>query len=460
MIINAASLRLIILITIAILLFIWNFSFGFNIGLPLSLLWLACIGGISIEYCKTGLLNALSLKNYFLLQFLLIHCIGFYCFCLRKDLGLANYYHSDQEVTYALWISIVGILTFHVFEKIGSKCQVKQICIEYSYTHLYSSKGQKWLLLITFSILVWLLFWLAIGGIPLTISGYHGEVRTNVGKGLGFLEAFASSIQNCIFLLIITSLLPKKIVKSDFLIGCFVLCLLNLLNNNRSSLVFSIVNIAVAYTYMKMKFNLKQVLISVVFIVILAGGIGAFRNGRINLLSIGSSIATEANVEFDNYVETFNMFRGRPFLYGSTLFPIITVPIPRSILPNKDEFLTAGMYFKEEHGHSHIRVGERLSFIGELYMNYGVPGVVVGMSFIGLFMGILLNKFTPSNIWSVYFYVQTTSFFVGLVAGDIVTIVISFFMANIVPVTFLILTKAVFINCHAKKNYNRNNLLA
>ena len=106
-------------------------------------------------------------------------------------------------------------------------------------------------------------------------------------------------------------------------------------------------------------------------------------------------------------------------------------------MPDKDKYLTAGNYFKEYHNHTHIRVGERISYVGELYLNFGFPGIILGMVLVGILLSVVDGSLDASSVLSVYLYLQFINTFSGLNAGDIATTVIGFFMNNLLVVTSL-----------------------
>lgn len=78
------------------------------------------------------------------------------------------------------------------------------------------------------------------------------------------------------------------------------------------------------------------------------------------------------------------------FQDGATLSPLLYAFIPRFIAPNKPESSATGRIFNREFDISgdpdtYISVGQ----LGELYWNYGWPGLVIGMLMIGAIMAML-----------------------------------------------------------------------
>lgn len=78
------------------------------------------------------------------------------------------------------------------------------------------------------------------------------------------------------------------------------------------------------------------------------------------------------------------------FQNGATISPLLYAFVPRIILPNKPDNSVSGRIFNKEFNISpdpdtYISTGH----VGELYWNYGWPGLTIGMLIIGGFMAIL-----------------------------------------------------------------------
>jgi hypothetical protein len=86
-----------------------------------------------------------------------------------------------------------------------------------------------------------------------------------------------------------------------------------------------------------------------------------------------------------------------PFEHGYTLLPMLTTFIPRLIWADKPSIPTGQIMNKD----FHVSEGEDTyispSHLGELYWNFGWPGVVVGMSIIGALFGYVGARFDLSK---------------------------------------------------------------
>jgi hypothetical protein len=143
--------------------------------------------------------------------------------------------------------------------------------------------------------------------------------------------------------------------------------------------------------------------------------------------------------EFDNYVKVIEVVPDNLGLQkGKTILPLFTNPIPRSILPQKDDFKPAGVIFKEYMGHYHIRVGERMTLVGELFMNFHIFGVILGMFIFGSVTAFVQKKLYPKdkNPLMVLLYCLTLMGLIGQIAGDIVSATLGY-VQLILPILVL-----------------------
>jgi hypothetical protein len=89
-----------------------------------------------------------------------------------------------------------------------------------------------------------------------------------------------------------------------------------------------------------------------------------------------------------------------PFQGGTTLEAIPLAFIPRLIWPDKPDVPT-GLLFNHEFFHGQWDTYISPSHLGELYWNFGWPGMLVGMSCIGLILGLVARAFNLRDHMSV-----------------------------------------------------------
>jgi hypothetical protein len=86
-----------------------------------------------------------------------------------------------------------------------------------------------------------------------------------------------------------------------------------------------------------------------------------------------------------------------PFQNGYTLSPLLTVFVPRILWPNKPDVPTGRLVNKAFHVSDQAETNISPSHLGELYWNFGWPGVVIGMTCIGLLLGFLGARYDLSQ---------------------------------------------------------------
>ena len=403
-----------------------------------------CTGRLAWSFCKTNEFLIFDPLNYFLLNYFFIHGIGYFCYLSRLSIGISEYEHNSSLIQTALIVSIVALLTMFVAFWIGSR--------GYSvYNHINSSphdnetvyvNEKTWIILILFIFLSFSLLWALMGGVPFFTPGFHESGRAEMGQGLGLVEAICNTFVSVSSFYYIWKILRGE--KFNMFSGLYFLCVIALLtlNDSRSAVVGYCLQFAMIYYFCARHFSLKSYITGAFLVILFAAAMGVqrARSSEGGWIELGAVLSTEMFVEFDNYVETFNMYEDKGGLGGSTLLPVLTVPVPRAILPDKDKYLTAGNYFKEYHGHWHIRVGERMTYIGELLLNWGIPGVIIGMIIMGLFLSFVVCGFKQFNdVLSIFLLINFSFFPIGFIAGDIVTNIVGFFMTNIWFIFFYVL---------------------
>lgn len=407
-----------------------------------AVLFFICFYGILKSYYKTGIVGLFEFKNYFLIHFFYIHGLGYFSFMVREELGISEYNHASALLHHALQISIIAILvlliSYNLTIRSSSVCRIADIGkISGSFNKI---KRKKWVKVLVFAFGMFCAYWFIMGVVPFFSPGFHESGRTEYGKGLGIIETLSKNSLNCTLFYYLWQLNKKKRFDKFSIFYLLTCVLIFILNDERGGLIHYLLSIAFLFYYCVKPFSIKQYLVGLIGIVALAGLIGVMRGegegkyevDETRLYQMSLEIGQEMAVEFDNYVETFNMFKNSSYLGGTTLIPIFTIPVPRSIFSSKDQFWTAGKYFKEYHGHIHIRAGERLTYIGELYMNWGYSGILIGMALLGWLMAKIVKWSKKINTATdMYIFILLISGATSLIAGDIASAVVNTVTMNI-----------------------------
>jgi hypothetical protein len=89
--------------------------------------------------------------------------------------------------------------------------------------------------------------------------------------------------------------------------------------------------------------------------------------------------------------------KGVAFQKGHTLSPILTTFVPRIIWSDKQEVPTGQLANRQFHFTDSDDIFISVSHLGELYWNFGWPGVIVGMSLIGTILGFIGARFNLAD---------------------------------------------------------------
>jgi len=392
--------------------------------LPLHIL--ITVLAISVGFMSAGKLNIFTPLSFTSIYIILIFYLGYFFYNTRVfvaeeylSIGIIEQSQLIKANNIAL-LSAVAWLAGYLFRHVPPKVTKRRSSVD----GLNFSPVIVSLLYITF----FLLYCASIGGIPLFIDNYHGEARTELGKGLGLIYSVIFACQ--IFYLMWLAKILIKFNRFDFSIANLILASMPIfvltLLNERGALVGYVLSVLIIYNQIIGVISFRRLAILFLALVVLAGSFGAIRSGSgVNglLANAAVNVLLEAGVEYDNYNEVVRAVPEElPYQNGSTVLATLTILVPRAILPNKDEiFKPAGVLFKEYMNHEHIRVGERITLPGELLLNFGVIGLVLLMGLYG-FVGRYLHHFFSQRIASPFYqglYPIILISYSGLIVGDI-----------------------------------------
>jgi hypothetical protein len=88
---------------------------------------------------------------------------------------------------------------------------------------------------------------------------------------------------------------------------------------------------------------------------------------------------------------------GVAFQHGYTLTPLLATFIPRILWSDKPDVPTGQLVNKQFHVTEGDDVYISPTTLGELYWNFGWPGVIIGMSFIGCLLGWVGSRFNLAD---------------------------------------------------------------
>ncbi len=96
-----------------------------------------------------------------------------------------------------------------------------------------------------------------------------------------------------------------------------------------------------------------------------------------------------------------NTGNGVNFAYGGTLTPLLATFLPKIVWGDKPSVATGQLMNKEFHVSEIADTYISPSHLGELYWNFGWPGVVLGMAIIGSLFGFVAGRFNQADAKTV-----------------------------------------------------------
>lgn len=261
---------------------------------------------------------------------------------------------------------------------------------------------------------------------------------------------------------IITSYHYKR---NSVLIGALILFIINIVLLSKTLLVFSILPIFIFYLVQTKRTNKFKIIVPATLAIILYFLFiqPLVTNARLLLGKQNQDVTTKFMSEYissgeykvpvyksvtqDNAIESFlnRMFEinAPAYIYeltersgfqnGRTFQNIVIGMIPRILWPNKPSIPQGQKFSSEYVGFDKVSIGMLIA--GELYWNFGFPGIIIGSLFIGLALGYVWRLITPFALknfiyFTFYFYLLQSSIggseFSGVFLGALQLIIVFF----------------------------------
>ncbi|ALC82641.1 MULTISPECIES: O-antigen polymerase [Bacillus] len=152
-------------------------------------------------------------------------------------------------------------------------------------------------------------------------------------------------------------------------------------------------------------------------------------------------------VQFDALITLLSEKGTYDFLLGKTILAAIMSPIPRDLYPDKG--YGAMTYFTEQffpqfYYPNHVEIN--ISFLGEMYLNFGLLGIIIGFFLLSVILGVLYRLLlTKGNGLIAIIYAITIIRIVSLLRGDLFNFYI-YYMQDIIPLLFIVIVLRLSIN--------------
>lgn len=136
--------------------------------------------------------------------------------------------------------------------------------------------------------------------------------------------------------------------------------------------------------------------------------------------------------------------RAERFYLGAGYLPLVTLPIPRPLWPDKPEIA----FFMREIQTAERPIGDLgmiITYLGESYVNFGMVGVIVIPYLLAYFLGRVFyrSQHKPYNTITKLIYIITASSLI-LVYRDGLTSLLLFTVVNYIPIALIVLLHILF----------------
>jgi oligosaccharide repeat unit polymerase len=243
------------------------------------------------------------------------------------------------------------------------------------------------------------------------VNSYSGDVY--------FAPGYFNQFKNVLLPVSITALLYNKVKSKFFLYYLFIpIALFGLVGTGQRAFILYTFLALLLTTYYLGKFKISSAIIPSIIIIVIFGA-GSFFIGRTNEFSAASTLENLLTRVFFNEQNesliTFRYLYEIPITYGYDWYRGIIGIFP-GIKGSEIQHIVFGLIHGTQRGTAAI------SFIGSIYHNFGLAGVIFISSLLSLFLNnityIFLNK--KKNIGSIVIF-SFISFYISIYSsGDIV----------------------------------------
>jgi oligosaccharide repeat unit polymerase len=218
------------------------------------------------------------------------------------------------------------------------------------------------------------------------------------------------------------------------MIVCGVLaCVLPFITSSRAEILYNLLLAIMIWHYARRKLSLQTIVIVAAIAVTIFVFVGSLRftQGQItdDVLQFDSEEVMASFVGTRNWLgvsKTAHIIAAVPkkisYQRGSTMVGWLVAPIPRTLWKDKPIIRTGQLLGPLVFAATKNLTGSPPGFIAELYLNFSLPAVFIGMLFLGFFIKTLYHNFQPlfethRNVLLLYLMV-ILRFSLDILAGD------------------------------------------
>ncbi|WP_368895041.1 O-antigen polymerase [Priestia megaterium] len=337
---------------------------------------------------------------------------------ILNKIGLNN---LNQSIAYFALILVIGSLSLLLGLKVPLIEKFTKVPV---IARIESEKRYLFAFFITFGLGFsgYLLFLQQVGGFNSLVTNLN--IRAQLTAGNGYIMSFTSSLLMMSIVCYICSFRFKKTFLKYLFLILLVLCVAFILSSfgGRKQTLQLIAFCLIAWHYGVKRFKripikiwlmVPFLLIYIIAIPILRSpaGVDYYINTPGALIEeIGDNTGklTQQISYVDNYLLIFNHFSINNIWLGRSFIDLLYSPIPSSIFPNKppgDE----GVYLQTILRNWYVEVKPSMPFkelypssfpsetLGTMYMNFWIPGIVVGMFLLGVIYKLAYYYMRRSN---------------------------------------------------------------
>lgn len=340
---------------------------------------------------------------------------------------------ETEMVAWALLYAIVGILAFYAgyFARIGHLISFDLPGLPYRWRKRELSYiALAFILIGLFAIFV--RFYIVLGVSPLYAmrGGIIKYVYMLQEMGIGNLYLYLMSWVRIAFILLWAGFLFRRNVKASWVAIAFLFALISAFTTGfRSSIIFFFLMILMVWHYAHgKKVKLVGIVIILCLVLLSLTELQYFRfHGTVTTSPSLSILELPTFEDFANIVDkvpdTYDYLFGRLYLQQITL-----AWIPRIIWPNKP-VLSVNVFYTNIAQDPDFRGVSTITMLGDLYWNFGIAGIVMGMFLFGIFMRVVYayREHYHENPTVMAFYALTLTIAINYLRSNLM----GFFIAEI-----------------------------
>ncbi|WP_256720761.1 O-antigen polymerase [Priestia megaterium] len=367
----------------------------------------------------------------------------------------------------ALLYVLIGVLTYNgtlyylLNFKTNNIISLTKIKMTKKFEKVVMNSWIKLIAIISLVFTVFILGFLIVkaGGINTYINNL--ALRNVYLKDAGYILILANISKITLFIFSIRIIFKKNNIskREKFIYSMLLIFSVTtlLLTGGRSSILYGILTLIIIRHYFYQKVKTRNIIaigsllfffIIIVYRIVLRDKNFA-SNSHLSFFEILSNAISDFPryffggydvIQFDALLTLLREKGTYNYLFGETILATILSPIPRSIFPEKGYGAMTRFtehFFPEFYYPNHVEVN--ISFLGEMYFNFGLLGIIAGFLLFSIILGGMYRIFliNASGTFALVYAISIVRI-ISLLRGDLFNFYI-FYMQDILPLLVIIL---------------------